>query len=181
MSLREMTIQKANEIMDIVIPLMINRNQEDRSYFGYSELKGYDIYDVDNAIKLYDAFYYYKKGSLEKEELNKIWNNDDAFLYNLCRSLVPDKTLTELKKYKYRSSEYFSKVFELVDHKEFDIFMNSENETVESFLKYCIKVGRDNPEYWVRVYYRLGLVYNPDDEEIKSLNRQNSIGYTEGE
>jgi hypothetical protein len=178
MSLREMTIQKANEIMDIVIPLMINRSQEDRSYFGYSELKGYDIYDVENALKLFNADYYFRKGSSEESEINKLLLNaksDNAFLINLCFYLVLDSIIDELRKYKYRSSEYFSKVFELVDHKEYDKFMSAENETIESFLKYCISIGRDNPEYWLRVYYRLGLLYNPDDEIINTLNKNMDV------
>lgn len=66
-----MTIQKSNEILDIVIPLMINRSQVNISYFGYSELNGYDIYDAENALKLFNAEYYFNKGSSEESEINK--------------------------------------------------------------------------------------------------------------
>jgi hypothetical protein len=166
-----MTIQKAKEIIDIIMPLMINRNQEDRFYLGYSELKGYGIIDVDNALKLFNAHYYFRKENLDEEEINKLFLNvksDNALLLNLCESLVPDQTIDDLNKYKYGSSEYIAKDFELVDRAD-NLVVLKYRETIESFLKHCISIGRDNPEYWVRVYYRLGLVYNPDDEEINSL------------
>lgn len=174
MSLTEMTIQKALDIIDIITPLMINSSQEDRHYFGYSELKGYDIIDVVNALKLFNAFNYFQKGILQKIDQDKIIrdaNYNNSLVIYLCDSLVSDYIITELNKYKYGSTEYISKVCKLVDHTEFDKFMSSGSETIESFLRYCIKIGWDDPDYWTKVYYRLGLVYNPADEMLKSFRQ----------
>lgn len=66
-------------------------------------------------------------------------NSNNALLISLCDSLKSDSIVDELKKYTYRRSKYISKVFELVGHKEFDKFINSKSETVESFLKYCVR------------------------------------------
>jgi hypothetical protein len=174
MSLTEMTIQKALDIVDIVTPLMINRSQENRHYFGYSELKGFDIIDVLNALKLFNAFNYYQKGILQKIDKDKILtdaNYDNSFITNLCSSLVPDQILTELNVYEYNSIEYIAKVFELTNELD-TLKMLVESETVESFLRYCTKIGWDDSDYWLKVYYRLGIVFNPNDEMINTY-RQN--------
>lgn len=169
-----MTIQKALDIVDIVTPLMINRSKENRYYFGYSELKGYDIIDVVNALKLFNAFNNFQKGILQKIDKDKILmdaNYDNAFVINFCSSLVPDNILTELNKYKYRSSEYIAKVSELTN--ELDTLKKlGDIETVESFIRYCTEIGWDDSDYWLKVFYRLGLVFNPNDEMINTY-RQN--------
>jgi hypothetical protein len=172
MSLTEMTIKKADEIIDIVTPLMINRSV-DRFYFGYSELKGYDIIDVDNALKLFNAFNYFQKGILQKINEGKIIldaNKDNALVMNLCFRLVPDYILSELNKYRYGSHEYISKACELVDESNY-LKLLGDGETVESFVRYCIGIGWDDPDYWVKVYYRLGLLLNPEDEMLKSFRK----------
>ena len=174
MSLIEMTIKNALDIVDVITPLMKNRSQEDRFYIGYSELKGYDIIDVDNALKLFNAHFYFRKESLDEKEIIKLFLNaksDYALLLSLCESLVPDAILDELNKYEFGSHEYIAKDFELVDRAD-NLEVLKYRETIEFFLKHCVSIGKDNPEYWIHVYYRLGLVYNPDDEIINSFNRK---------
>lgn len=171
MSLNGMMLQEAQGIIDLFTKLLINRSGENRYYFGYSELKGYDILDVENAVKLLTAYHCFITEELDKEKLKELENNainDNAAIMNFCSALIPDQILSQLNQYNYKSSEYIAKECELVNHLD-NLKMLGERETIDSFLQYCIRIKKNHSEYWPKVYYRLGLVYNSEDETIKSL------------
>jgi hypothetical protein len=171
MALNRITLKNAQEIVENYMVLMENKSEKD---YSYSEMHGYDIYDIDNSLKLLTAYYVYDSYMIDDERLKKLevfaaWGDDGVNLYFM--SFVPDHIYKEISKHKCLSLEYLDRKIELLfggdvvskDHRE---FLERKLETTKSFLDFCIKTGKNNPEYWSIIYSRLNLKYIPKDEII---------------
>jgi len=176
MSLKTISITLADEIIKIYSDLLLKRDKENIHYYPYSALKGYDILDIENSLKLLTALRVYrsKDPSENKQiELKKIAAEDGGAILIFFRSFIPDNAYKELSKYVYGTSEYRSKEFELLytDEmpKEMRIHFDKETETIDSFLDFCIKSDRNDLEYWLKVYARLNLIYNNNEAVVKYL------------
>lgn len=171
MALNRITLKNAQEIVDIYSSLMENKGEED---YSYSKMLGYDIYDIDNSIKLLIAYYVFTTPILDDERLKRLkefasWGQNGVTLFFM--SFVPDYVYKEISQYKYLSPEYLHKKNKLTADgnylsKDFHVFLERKLETMDSYLEYCIKIGKNDPEYWPKIYSRLDLIFVPKDEII---------------
>lgn len=184
MSLRRMSIELANEVIKIYTDLLIKREENNIHYYPYSVLKGYDIFDIENALKLLTANRVYNSAELKEQNLSeyrKYASEDGGAVFTFFSAFIPSNIFKQLIKFPYGSTEYRQKEFELLYDeempKEMRKFFARQTETVDSFLDYCIKLGSDNPEYWIKVYSRLNLSYSQAEIIVKYLQflTQNSI------
>ena len=183
-----MSIELADEIIKIFSDKLILRDKKNIHYYPYSTLKGYDIYDIENALKLLTAYRVYNSADLNDEKLaeyKKYASEDGGAIFSFFRTFIPDHIFKRLIKFPYGSVEYRQKEFELVYDKEMTIemrkFFAKETETIDSFLDFCLQLNRTNSNYWDNVYSRLNLIYNNGKITVKYLkfltqNRINPFG-----
>ncbi|OGU39206.1 MAG: hypothetical protein A2315_00990 [Ignavibacteria bacterium RIFOXYB2_FULL_35_12] len=69
MSLKSISIELADEIIKIYSDLLIKREKVNIHYYPYSALKGYDIFDIENSLKLLTAHRVYKTENLTENKL----------------------------------------------------------------------------------------------------------------
>ena len=180
-----MTISEAEHIINITVAALLEEqtssNGEDQKnhfleYYCHkpiSTLQGYDVFQIDIALKLRLAnmflFLAEKNGFKERfaEEIR------------ICtlpilplRMFIPDdlmaklEQLTKLSKTLPQDSPEFMKrklpvIRELAAFKEWPLkdkkFLSLE--TSASFGEYCRCVGANDPIYWQKVYTRIGIEY----------------------
>ena len=178
-----MTILEAEHVIDIVAAVLQDRpssNGEDKRnrYWDYyhtpiSALQGYDVFQIDIAIKLRIAnMFLFLAGRNDFEE-------QFAEEIRTCRlpilplsNFIPDdlmaklKQLAELSQTLPRNSPEFLKreipvMREVTACTEW--FLKDKKflslETSESFGDYCKSVGSQDPIYWQKIYTRIGLEY----------------------
>ena len=72
MSLKSISIELADEIIKIYSDLLIKREKVNIHYYPYSALKGYDIFDIENSLKLLTAHRVYKTENLTENKLKMV-------------------------------------------------------------------------------------------------------------
>ncbi len=184
MSLLMMSVELADEIIKIFSDKLILRDENNIHYYPYSVFKGYDIYDIENALKLLTAYRVYNSAKLNEQKLSefkKYASEDGGAVFTFFRAFIPNNIYKQLIKFPYGSAEYRQKEFELLYDeempKEMRKFFSMESETVESFLDFCLQLDRTNSNYWPTVYSRLNLIYNQGEITVKYLKflTQNSL------
>lgn len=176
MSLSIMSIELANEIIKIYSDKLILRGEKNIHYYPYSVLKGYDIYDIENALKFLTAYRVYNSAKLDDEKLSeykKYALEDGGTVFAFFRTFIPDNVFKQLTKFTDGSIEYRQKEFELLYDeemsKEMRKFFEKQTETIDSFLDFCLQLDLTNSNYWPSVYSRLNLIYNQGEITVKYL------------
>ena len=176
-----MTIEEAEHIIDIVAaalvktsPLMqiCNTNSLLKHFQPLSDLKGYDMFQIDIALKLRIAnTFLYLSGRTNFEEEFAKEVRICTFPILGMNFFVPDELFERMNKFVKSSDK--SSLSREEQFREHDLFKETmplteffiENkewlarETGDSFGKYCISVGANDPLYWQKIYTRLGLEY----------------------
>lgn len=162
MSLKKMSYKTATEIVDIYSSLLVKENPSFHAY-GFSELQGYTILDVDNALKVivaYDIF------NMKKEEdLVRIRQYSKAAggaVFSFFSKFVPDEVIPDIERLDQKDKSSILKFYDLVGNFEESPYYKafSSQETHESFLNFCLNLQRSDENYWEKVYDRLSLVFD---------------------
>ena len=171
MPLKKMSYKTAAKIFDLYCDRLINLDKLGKyKKYGYSDLNGYDIIDVSNAMKLLAANRLFNTYSLDdnnKAELKKYASEDGAALINFFFHFFPDDIASKLQRIDPNDEkgiiEYSHLTSDAINSEMYKL-LNRE-ETTDSFLNYCIDIGRTDPNYWGKVYDRLGILWETNDDK----------------
>ncbi len=171
MALNRIPLKDAQKIIDLYSYLM--ENTTGILNYKYSDMKGYDVYDIDNSLKLIIAFRVYYPSELDSARIKELkefaaWAQNGPYLFHM--NFVPDDIYNELSKYEYQSPNWIIATNRLLHDgeyisKDYHELIDKNLETMESFLNFCIENYKNTSTYWARIYSRLNLVYIVNDEE----------------
>jgi len=159
MALKNMSIKKSDEIMTLYFDLLTQWGDNQISIYPYSALKGYDIFDIDNGLKIFLANLIFKK-NLSDDEIKQYRGWGSMGIINYKLAFAPDDFVYELNKLDKNSSEYRIKEGSILERPHdgmVKIFDNENKEPITSFFDFCLSLGKNNPDYWKLVYDRLGI------------------------
>lgn len=160
----EMTISQAEEIIDLISAVL--QSESTQPYRPVSLLKGYDIVQIDAALKLRLANQFlYLSGNPDFE--NKFGAAVQAYAgipFHIASMFVPDESLVKLDTLPVGSREYMRQKIEswpspLDESMRLKDERLASVETPSSFADYCKQLGTEDPLYWQKVYTRIGLEY----------------------
>jgi hypothetical protein len=159
MALKSMSIEKSDEIMTLFFDLLAKNGDNGSQYYPYSAMKGYDVFDIDNGLKIFMANLVFNKDLSENEiQQYKDWADGWLLHYNL--SFAPDEFVYELSKLDKKSSEYRTKESSYMLHPKsgmLKLFVDENKESIISFFDFCLSLKKDYSTYWKLVYNRLGI------------------------
>lgn len=169
MSLKKMSYNTAQEIVDIYSNLLVNKGRfSDFSVWGYSDLKGYTIFDVDNALKVIIAYSVFNLRDNDENGLAKLkgyCSHASTATLAFFDSFVPDEIIPEIEKLDPSDKTSVIKFIDLKgyfeDNELYKIYKHKE--THESFLNYCLYITKKDKDYWEKIYERLELVWDAKD------------------
>ena len=178
-----MTISEAEHIINITVAALLEEqtssNGEDQKnhfleYYCHkpiSTLQGYDVFQIDIALKLRLAnmFLFLAEKNDFKERFAEEIKICTLPRLSLCK-FIPDDLMTkleqlnELSKTLPQDSPEFLKrnlpvTGELLAFKERKDKKLLSLETASSFGEYCRCVGANDPIYWQKIYTRIGIEY----------------------
>ena len=171
MPLKKMSYKTANKIFDLYCDRLINLDKLGRyKKYGYSDLNGYDVIDISNAMKLLAAnrvFNTYTLDDTKKTELKKYASEDGSGLTAFFFHFFPDDIASKLQRIDPDDEngiiEYSHLTSDTMNSEMYQL-LNKE-ETPESFLNYCIHIGRTDTNYWGKVYDRIGILWETNDDK----------------
>ncbi len=180
MSLKKMSYKTAEKIVDLYSSLLVKNDHPEYHAYGYSELQGYTVFDVDNALKIiiaYDVFNSKSQNDIDK--VTQYAENASAAVFHFFSSFVPDEKIPEIErldpndkmsllKFLDLKGDYFHSPF----YEEF-----SKQETHQSFLNFCLSIPRSDTNYWDLVFKRLDLVFDIKDtkDQIFIINSNKDL------
>jgi hypothetical protein len=159
MVLKVMSVKKSDEIMILYFDLMGKIGKDSIYLYPYSAMNGYDIFDIDNALKIFLARQIQRK-QLSEKEITQLSEWGAQGIFNYITSFAPDEFVYELNKLKKDSPEYFNKKDEFESNPlqgMVRIFIDEHKENTTDFFNFCLSLDRNNPTYWKEVYNRLGI------------------------
>jgi len=158
-----MTIREAEEILDITSRAL--QDESDPYYHRASLLKGYDVFQIDKALKLRIAneFLFWDRND-GQERFTEGLNSYSGLPLSIANLFVPDDQLAKLNALSPDSADFFKTKLSIMPR-----MLDSEGnfkdgrlaslETPDSFGNYCKSIGATHPNYWKKVYERIGLEY----------------------
>jgi hypothetical protein len=157
MALKNMSIKETMKIYNRYADMIADN--EPGGYYPYSALGGYDIFDVDNSIKIFIAKQIYEK-DLQEDAVKQLkeWGNCGIMFFT--DTFIPDEHLYELNKLIQGSSEYRMKKMGLKYLTPIGmtkLFYEEKKESAGSFLTFCLWVRKNRTDYWKEIYNRLGI------------------------
>ena len=173
-----MTIPEAEYVIDIVVDALDRHNDKIdhwwQAYQSVSVLQGYDIFQIDNALKLRIANMYliFSRSDNFEEKFSKeiAWSQLPFFLLNV---FMPEYVIAKIKKWDKDSKALPRDSFEYLERSSALMAETSAFEkryiedekylsldTSESFGDYCKSLGTNDPLYWQKIYTHLGLEYS---------------------
>jgi hypothetical protein len=169
MALKKMSFDTADEIINLYSKLLIDFSKLKKyAAYSYSDLKGYDPVDVSNAINLMIAYKFFNNpmdDNNETIELNKFVSNAESSLFWFS-DFFPDEVADKLSK--INQSNPLQAVTESIRIKsdsenfEWHHLINSI-ERPDSFLTYCQTIGNKDPDYWEKIYLRIGIKWETNN------------------
>jgi hypothetical protein len=144
-----MNIEEAERILDIVGTVLQNQNRY--AQIPASALQGYDLYRILTGLKLRIANEYLLlsgRPDFEQQfsEGIKIY---DGIPWSIMASVVADDQLGHIAA---------KRVMSAVDPATMQLDKNLDSiETGSSFGDFCKSLGATDPNYWERVYERIGI------------------------
>ena len=147
-----MTILEAEEIIEIVTAALLGEGG--RRGRPVSALKGNDICEICTALKLRVAneFLQLAERSNFEEQFEAGLKLYDGVPWSIILSFVPDDQVDNI---------LARGVFDPIDSSTMafkDRRLASE-ETISSFGEFCKSVGCNDPNYWMKIFARIGLEY----------------------
>ncbi len=170
MPLKQMSYDSADKIIDIYSTLLINIGHlKGYKKYGYSDLKGYDIVDVSNAIKLMIAYRFFNDGrenTSKLEEIKEYVSVSEAALSAFSFHFFPDGVAHELGQ--IDPSDLQEAVLEKIrltkgsENYEWNKIIRPQ-ETTSSFFTFCQTIRNKDPDFWEKVYSRIGITWESNN------------------
>jgi len=153
-----LTPETAEPILDIVAEAL--QQDDGLPYHPLSSLQGYDVLQVDSALKLRIANDFLLLSLHGREaELDDIAKQWETIPFHVVTSFVRDDERNKLKSVPKGSREYMGLQIKMSPHGMINDTEFSSLEVLSSFVKFCRHVGAADSLYWQKVYTRIGLPY----------------------
>lgn len=170
MALTTMSLKEANKIIEIYSNILSHSLELGKfEKFRYSKLRGYDVFDIDNALKVtlaYNAFNTSIIDDIAFGKLKKEAGENTVGVMCFFTSFAPDSIVQQLKKLDpadiYSRSEAYKLEGDFFESELYKAF--SKTESQDSFLDYCLSIDKSDSNYWEKVYNRLGITWDDRDE-----------------
>jgi hypothetical protein len=185
MPVKEMSFLTAMKVFDLYAQRLIDLDKlELYEQYGYSDMDGFDVIDLANAMKLLMAYRVYTlRSDSEQEvaELTKYASEDDSALAGYELYFVPDETAALLKQIDPLQPDAMAESARICCAKK-PHHLHDEIQKIEtgsSFLRYCLNVGASHSNYWGKVYKRIGIsweTHNDQDWIYKLI--KNKVNYS---
>jgi len=164
-----MSYTTADKIVSTYSALLMNVDSLDLyKKYSYSDLQGYDIIDVSNALKLMIAYRVFINNDINEtkiEELKKYTEAGAVALISFLDLFYPDQVVLELNKIDPNDKMAIVKSINIKKDSLAEIESQfRKEETPDSFLEYCLNVGKLDPDYWELIYKRIGITWETNDE-----------------
>ncbi len=164
-----MSYNTAEKIVNLYSDLLVNMGEKSEyKVYGYSDLQGYNILDVDNALKIvvaYSVFNLNKSDENALKNLKAYSSNAGGAVVSFFTSFVPDEVIPEIDKLDPNDKNSLLDFIDLTNnYKDSDLYKTFLNqETHGSFLKFCLDIDRSDINYWEKIYARLSLTWDTKD------------------
>lgn len=168
MPITQMSYSTADNIISIYSNLLINADQLGRyEKYSYSYLEGYDLIDISNALKLTAAYRVFIHTDIDERQLERFRKHaaeDSHGLMLFFFNFYPDNVVVELNKLNSDDKMAIIESIKLTtgSQSEMQALFNKE-EAPESFLDYCLHIRKSAPEYWEKIYNRVGITWETKD------------------
>jgi hypothetical protein len=157
-----LTMSEAEEILDITSRAL--QDESDLHYHRVSLLQGYDVFQIDKALKLRIAneFLYFADRDDGFERFTEGLNTYSGIPFSIPNLFVPDDQLARLEKLSPDSPDFFKTKLAIMPSMldsdgNFKDSRLASLETADSFGNFCRSIGARDPNYWKKVYQRIGL------------------------
>ncbi|MCE9540453.1 MAG: hypothetical protein K8R85_14730 [Bacteroidetes bacterium] len=186
MSLTKLNYSKADKVIDIYASLLESLpNLPLYDKYGYADMKGYDIIDILNSLRLITAYRVYITNTIDDKtltEFKKYASEDGGAVFNYFNHFVPDNEKAEMDKLDKHSPDFLINSIRIIsDFQESDLYkVVMKNETSTSFLDFCIGIKGDS-KYWDKVFKRLSLDCETEAEYDKiyyEIKKEQNKGQT---
>jgi len=176
-----MTIQQA--LKNIQFYKKITSEGKSFNYLRCSQLRDIELL---NSFKLDVALRYFNTiqsdGWLSKlKYVASHWDTGYAMYSNYFK---PDIHLDELDKFtKLSEIDRYFKLQEIessISTTTFDTIEHSNPESTQSFLSMCISIGRDDKDYWHKIYNQLKITQQDDEPYINKANSKRLVATKNG-
>jgi len=160
-----MTMQEAEHILDVAIAAL--QEESPPPFHPISSLRGYDVFQIDMALKLWVANEFLilsERDDFEKQFAEGIQLYDPIPLH-IVTLFVADDEIAKLRKLEPGTHEFKQLAAEISPTPLDSSTMTFKDdklaslETVSSFGDYCKSIGPRDPIYWQKIYTRIGLEY----------------------
>jgi len=165
----EMSYNLADKIITLYSNLLMNLDKlKLHEKYPYSALNGYDIIDISNAVKLNIAYRVFISDDKKPNNVAEYTEASSVALLGYLDLFYPDNIATEFNAIYGDDIQAFSKKYELTKDilKDIETQLYDE-ETPKSFLEYCISTGKSDPDYWKKIYDRIGITWDSSDDYDK--------------
>jgi hypothetical protein len=164
-----MTLKEAGNIIDIVQSAMEGKEVYDLQFHPACRLKGYDMIHIDTALKLRLATEFLILSGMDRSEREfaegiKLYS---SIPWTILTNFVDDDKFEQLIALDPGSASYRRYLIEIMpepidsDGKFKDNRLRNL-ETMESFGGFCKNIGVGDPNYWEKIYHRIGLEYTSE-------------------
>lgn len=174
MPLKQMSYDTADNIINLYSKLLMDQDKlKGLEKYGYSAMKGYDIVDVSNAINLMVAYKFFNEGRDNKERINDIKEyifkaGGAISVYSF--NFFPDEVAHDLRQIDTSNLKESTleriRVTQGEEYYEWNELIKAK-ETPNSFFSYCEFIGNKDPDFWEKVYSRLGIAWESNNSEDK--------------
>ncbi len=169
MPIPKMSYNTADKIILIYADLLINNSKLGQfEKYSYSILDGYDLIDILNALKLTTAYRVYTTEYIDDrklDEFNRYADEDGASLTQFFFFFYPEEVVSELKNLDPNDKKSLIESIKLTENSQSELkLLYGKEETVKSFLDYCLHIGNSNPNFWELIYNRIGITWETNDE-----------------
>lgn len=182
MSQKKMSYKTAEKIVDIYSSLLVKENLPELHAYGYSELQGFTIFDIDNALKIiiaYDVFN--AKNPNDVATVKKYASHASSAVTHFFSSFVPDEVIPDIERLDPKDKMSLLKFLDLKgDPFNSPLYQQFSNqETHDSFLNFCLTIERSDMNYWDKVFQRLDLVLDTVDtkDQIFIINSNKEFAF----
>lgn len=169
MPIPKMSYNTADKIILIYADLLMNNSRLGQfEKYSYSNLDGYDLIDISNALKLTTAYRVYTTEYIDDrklDEFNRYADEDGASLTQFFFFFYPEEVVFELKKLDPNDKKSLIESIKLTENSQSELkLLYDKEETVKSFLDYCLHIGNLNPNFWELIYNRIGITWETNNE-----------------
>lgn len=184
MTVTTMSYGEAQRIIELYSSILIkaeNRNRNQK--FRYSELNGYDVLDIKNALNLICAYRVFDTFPIDEEAIEKLKKEVDFAATGTLfffMQFAPDNIVQQMDKLNSENIEDRITLNKLeTSYYESDLWKEyNMSETASSFINFCLSIDKADTNYWEKVYSRIGITWDerdPSDPIYYAIRNKNQF------